>query len=93
MRVRLRYGSTGLTLSVPRGATVLQPYRTPPLADPAGAVRAALAGVDPARLQAGRGGRRRAAIVVSDVTRLMPNAAVLGPLLDRPRGTASNATT
>ncbi|MBI5480651.1 MAG: nickel-dependent lactate racemase [Deltaproteobacteria bacterium] len=82
MRVRLRYGSTGLTLSVPRGATVLQPTRTPPLADPGGAVRAALALVDPARLRPGRGGRRRAAIVVADVTRLMPNAVVLGPLLD-----------
>ena len=81
MRVRLRYGSTGLSLTVPRGATVLQPTRTPPLADPGGAVRAALAQVDPARLRAG-GGRRRAAIVVSDVTRLMPNAEVLGPLLD-----------
>jgi lactate racemase len=81
VRVRLRYGSTGLSLSVPRGATVLQPTRTPPLADPGGAVRAALAQVDPARLRAG-GGRRNAAIVVSDATRLMPNAVVLGPLLD-----------
>jgi nickel-dependent lactate racemase len=80
--VRLRYGSTGLTLTVPRAATVLQPTRTPPLADPKAAVRAALAGVDPARLRAGGSGRRRAAIVVSDVTRLMPNAVVLGPLLD-----------
>jgi lactate racemase len=81
VRVRLRYGSAGLTLAVPRGTTVLQPTRTPPLADPGDAVRAALARVDPARLRAG-GGRRRAAVVVSDVTRLMPNALVLGPLLD-----------
>jgi nickel-dependent lactate racemase len=81
VRVRLRYGSTGLTLAVPRGATVLQPTHTPPLADPDGAVRAALAGVDPARLRPGTG-RRRAAVVVSDVTRLMPNAVVLGPLLE-----------
>jgi nickel-dependent lactate racemase len=82
VRVRLRYGSAGLTLTVPRGATVLQPARVAPLADPGGAVRAALGRVDPARLRAGGGGRRRAAIVVSDVTRLMPNAVVLGPLLD-----------
>ena len=81
MLVRLRYGSTGLTLTVPRTATVLKPTRVPALADPVAAVREALAGVDPARLGAGDG-RRRAAIVVSDVTRLMPNAAILGPLLD-----------
>jgi lactate racemase len=81
VRVRLRYGSSGLTLWVPRAATVLQPTRVLPLADPVAAVRTALAGVDPARLRAGHG-RRRAAIVVSDVTRLMPNAVVLGPLLE-----------
>lgn len=83
MIVPLPYGERSIDATVPDAATVLMPERTLPLDDPAGAVGAAIASpiggrplAEIARV------RRRAAIVVSDVTRPVPNAVLLPPLVE-----------
>jgi len=87
MEVPLQYGTAGLTITVPDDATVLRPAPAAPLADPSGAVAAAVAAIarGPCAARLGRPGQR-AAIVVSDATRLMPNETVLGPILGLLRG-------
>ena len=83
MKVQLPYGDGTVEAAVPDAATVLMPLRTPALDDPATAVRLALAepigGLPLAAIARGRHG---AAIVVSDVTRPVPNAVLLPPILD-----------
>jgi len=84
MRVHLAYGRTGLDVELPARNFVkslgLQP--TPPLADPPAAVRRVLeqpCGALPlAQLAAGR---RSACILVCDLTRPVPNALLLPPIL------------
>ncbi len=83
MRIHLPYGEHGIDAEVPDTATVLVPERVAPLDDPAAALRAAIerpvAGPALRRLvQPGR----KAAIVVSDVTRPVPNAVILPPILE-----------
>jgi len=85
MRVNLRYGCDGLAAEVPDGVTasVLRMRRMPVVTDPAEAVRRALTepiGAPPLAELAR--GRRDAAITTSDITRPVPNAAILPPLLD-----------
>jgi nickel-dependent lactate racemase len=83
MKVELPYGERGTKVTVPDDATVLLPNATAPLADAEAAVRGAIAeptGCAPlARIARGA---RRAAIVVSDVTRPVPNAVLLPPVLE-----------
>lgn len=83
MRVQLPYGEQTIEATVPDGAVVLLPQHTPALENPTTAVRAAigqpLASVPLARLT--RAGQR-ACIVVSDVTRPIPNATILPPILE-----------
>jgi nickel-dependent lactate racemase len=81
--ISLSYGERPIEATAPDTATVLVPQRTPPLADPAAAVHAAIASPIGARpLAEIARGHRRAAIVVSDVTRPVPNAVLLPPLLE-----------
>ncbi|MEW6511556.1 MAG: nickel-dependent lactate racemase [Bacteroidota bacterium] len=84
MKVTLAYGKEGVSVDVPdrnlRG--VLAMRATPALAAPAEAVRASLEkpmGGKPLALLA-RGGST-ACVVISDVTRPVPNALILPPLL------------
>lgn len=96
MKVTLAYGRQGLEIEVPDDATVLLPRETAPLPDPDAAVREALAapiGSPPLR-ELARGGRT-AAIVVSDITRPVPNGLLLPPLLDElaAAGVARDAVT
>ena len=83
MDVQLPYGEGFIAATVPDNATVLLPAPATPLADVASAVRetigAPIGGPPLARLA--RAGAR-VAIVVSDVTRPVPNAALLPPLLE-----------
>ncbi len=83
MQVRLPYGERGIDARVPDDALVLLPRETPPLADPEAAVRAAIAAPlgAPPLARIARGGQT-ACIVVSDVTRPVPNAVILPPLLE-----------
>jgi lactate racemase len=84
MDVRLDYGRTGLTIGIPDDldVSILEPSNGVPLADPAGAVSAALAEPIGARPLAELArGRHDAAVVISDKTRPVPYGAVLPPLL------------
>jgi nickel-dependent lactate racemase len=84
MDIRLDYGRTGLALHLPDDVrvSVAQPSKGTPLADPAGAVEGALRTPIGARpLAEAARGRGDAVIVISDKTRPVPNALVLGPVL------------
>jgi nickel-dependent lactate racemase len=84
MKVKLDYGRTGLEVHVPdanlEGVLGLQP--APPLEDPTAAVRAALANPvgRPPLAELARG-KRSACVVISDITRPVPNPILLPPLL------------
>jgi lactate racemase len=83
VKIHLPYGEHGIDAEVPDSATVLLPERVPPLADPHAAVRAAIEaplGCAPLRQMARAG--QKATIVVSDVTRPVPNTVLLPPLLE-----------
>jgi nickel-dependent lactate racemase len=84
MKIRLEYGTTGLDVEVPdehlMGVLSLRAH--PPLPDPEAAVRAALAAPigAPPLAELARG-RRSACVVISDITRPVPNRLLLPPLL------------
>jgi len=83
MRVEIAYGRGRLAVELPAGSAVLRHRPVEPLADPAAAVAAALRqplGAPPLRELAA--GRRRACVVVSDITRPVPYRAILPPLLE-----------
>lgn len=84
MRVRLEYGRSGLEVELPDENVkgVLRARHAPPLENPRRALEQALQGpigcpplADLAR------GKRSACIVVCDITRPVPNAVILPPLL------------
>ncbi|MBI5016084.1 MAG: nickel-dependent lactate racemase [Deltaproteobacteria bacterium] len=85
MQVTLKYGHTGLVVEFPETPGflgVLAPSEPPPLADPPADVARSLA--DPIRsasLADIARGRRSACVVVSDVTRPVPNPLLLAPIL------------
>jgi len=82
MKTHIPCGRDRLPLALPDGAHVLHPPPATPLPDPAGATAEALrrpVGCPPLREMAA--GRRRACIVVSDVTRPVPYTTLLPPLL------------
>ena len=81
--VRLAYGRSFLPLAVPDGAAVIEPRLRPGLADPAAAIRDALAAPlgAPGLAELARG-RRTAGISICDVTRPYPLRTVLPPVLD-----------
>ena len=84
-KVRLLYGKSGLTVSVPASAAVLTGQHVPAVADPDQAVREALAKpIDSPPLAEVVAGRRPAsvAITISDITRPVPNKAFLPPILE-----------
>ena len=82
MKVQLPFGESAIEATLPDDAVVLMPDRTPALDDPeaavAAAVEAPVAGAALARIA--RAGQR-ACVVVSDVTRPVPNAIVVPPIL------------
>ncbi len=83
MKVTLPYGEAAIEATVPDDATLLLPTPTAPVTDPDAAVLAVI--LDPidspplAKLV--RAGEK-ACIAVSDVTRPVPNATILPPILD-----------
>ncbi len=85
MRVHLEYGRTGLEVELPEANVVkCLGYRAQePLADPSGAIVDALARPTgaPALAELARG-RSDACVVISDVTRPVPNAVLLPPILE-----------
>jgi nickel-dependent lactate racemase len=83
MRVALPYGEAAIEATVPDSATVLAPRVTTPLPDVDAAVRAAIARpiASPPLARIARRGQR-ACVVVSDVTRPVPNTIILPPVLE-----------
>jgi len=85
VRVRLEYGRSGLEVELPdRNVVKCLGYQgQEPVSDPAGAVRRSLAhpAGTPPLAELARG-RASACVVISDVTRPVPNAILLPPILD-----------
>ena len=83
MKVHLAYGKRGLDVELPDHATVVMPQHTPRLLDPEGAVRRALQEplASPPLRELVRAGDS-VAIVVSDITRPVPNRILLPPVLE-----------
>jgi nickel-dependent lactate racemase len=85
MRITLDYGRTGLEIEVPDERLVgpLGIRHVPPIADPAGAVRAVLdQPICSPPLAVLARGRRNACILVCDITRPVPNRLLLPPILE-----------
>ncbi len=85
MRVVMRFGRDGLPVDLPDDldVTVIRKPVMPVLDDPVGAVRVALGrpvGCTPLVEEAR--GKRRACILICDITRPVPNGTVLPPLID-----------
>ena len=84
MNVELSYGRGTLSVQLPDGleVTVIRKPAMPLLPDPEGAVRAALARPVGARPLAEEArGKRTACILICDITRPVPNALLLRPIL------------
>lgn len=86
MRIQLSYGRTGLTVELPRERTVgpLEIREAPALAEPAAAIAERLdrpTGTAP--LEELARGRSDACILICDITRPVPNRAILAPILER----------
>lgn len=84
MRVKLEYGKTGLEVTLPSERVVrsLGYKNAPPLADPAEELARKLAcptGTPP--LSEIARGRKSACVVISDITRPVPNRLILGQVL------------
>ena len=85
MKITLDYGKTGLDIELPDKNIlgVLSLIPAPPLPDPAQAVRHSLdSPIGTKSLKDLAQGRRNACIVVCDITRPVPNALVLPPMLE-----------
>lgn len=85
MRVRIDYGKSGLEVEIPQEnlAEVITLKPAPTLAEPEDEVRRALGqpiGTPPLRDLAR--GKKTACVVVSDITRPVPNKVILPPLLE-----------
>lgn len=85
MKVEMRYGTGTLPIEIPdkNVAGVLEISESVPLPDEEGAVRAAIAEpiASPPLVELAKG-RESACIVISDVTRPVPNKVILPPLLE-----------
>jgi len=83
MKVHLAYGRHGLDVELPDAADVLLPERTPALPQPQAAVREALSQPIGSRpLPALLRPSDTVAIVISDITRPVPNQLLLPPILE-----------
>src|SRR5262245_27814835 len=85
MRVKLEYGKTGLDVELPDervvGPLAIKP--APPLADAAGVLKHKLAHPtgSPSLTELARG-KKTASIAICDITRPVPNAFLLAPILE-----------
>lgn len=83
MKAELQCGHEVVDLEVPDSTVLLEMKPLAPLADPAGAVREALAHPISSRPLADIvRGRKSACIVISDITRPVPNQIILPPMLE-----------
>jgi len=85
MLVRIAYGPGEIDVPIPEShpVEILEKHPVPSIADPDARLRACLeAPTDCAPLRELARGRRDAIIVISDLTRPVPNATLLPPILD-----------
>ncbi|TVQ35648.1 MAG: nickel-dependent lactate racemase [Spirochaetaceae bacterium] len=84
--VELKYGESGLEVGVPQSAGfvgVLRPTESAAVPDPAAALAASLTQpVDSAPLRRLAAGRTNAVVVISDITRPVPNRLLLPAIID-----------
>lgn len=85
MTVRLLYGREGLEIGLPEGCrpTMIEKRSMPLLDDPALAVGEALDGRDGTGLRELARNRQSACILICDITRPVPNASFLQPMIER----------
>jgi nickel-dependent lactate racemase len=86
MRVRLEYGRTGLEVQLPddRVVRTLKYKDAPPIADPLAALEALLdAPIGRPPLAEIARGKKSACVAICDITRPVPNALMLPPILRR----------
>ena len=82
MKVRLDYGQTGLEVEVPDQAQVLQMAGAPALENLDTRLAEALRHpIGTPALRRLANGRQNACVVISDITRPVPNALILPPIL------------
>lgn len=82
MKIAFPCGHEEVPLILPEGAVVVEPHAMPVIQDPEGSVRAALKGpIDALPLAQLAKGRKTACVVISDITRPVPNRVILPPLL------------
>jgi len=82
VKVRIEYGREGLAAEFPSGTVVLKPGDVSPLAEPDRKLAESLDNpIGTAPLRSLAQGRRSACVVVSDITRPVPNKLILPPLL------------
>ena len=83
MRAGLLFGGKKVDLDLPDSIRLLEMKALAPLPDPAGAVRQALAGpIRSAPLAEIAEGKNSACVVISDITRPVPNKIILPPILE-----------
>ncbi len=83
MRAELLFGEKTLDLDLPDSVVRLEMEPLKPLPDPTGAVRQALAKpIESPPLRELAKGRKNACVVISDITRPVPNKVILPPLLE-----------
>jgi len=82
MEVAIPCGHDEVHLVLPTGSEILEPLPMPVLKDPEGAVSAALSHpIESLALAELTRGRKNACVVISDITRPVPNRVILPPLL------------
>jgi lactate racemase len=82
MKIQLLCGKGTVQLDVPQGVRILEMKRAEALRDPAGAVYEALLNpIESPPLKKLAEGRKNACVVISDVTRPVPNRVILPPIL------------
>lgn len=82
MRVNLLCGQEGMNVDLPDFVHVLEMKELAPLADPTNAVEHALSHpIDSPPLKEIASGKKNACVVISDITRPVPNKIILPPLL------------
>ena len=83
--VELKYGSRRFTVDLPRSAGflgVLTPRQQPPLEDPSASIVTSLTQpIESRPLREVAAGRKNACVVISDITRPVPNHLLLPPIL------------
>jgi nickel-dependent lactate racemase len=83
MNVELKYGRHGLDFELNEPATVFRTSEMPAIEDPTAGLEESLVNpIGTVALREIAAGRRRACIVVSDITRPVPNTILLPPLLE-----------